>query len=86
MTMKYGIKYIGLILYIMFLSGCANPGIVKVSPDTYLLSRMDKGGMFGNVSAMKADVILEANEFAERQGKIAIPINLAIKYIEIAAE
>lgn len=58
------------------LTGCANPGIVKLSPDTYMLSRTDKGGVFGNASAMKADVIREANEFAESQGKIAIPISL----------
>jgi hypothetical protein len=58
------------------LTGCANPGIVKLSPDTYLLSRTDKGGLFGNASAMKAEVINEANEFAAKQGKIAIPISL----------
>ena len=57
-------------------SGCANPGIVKLSPDTYMLARTDKGGVFGNASAMKADVIREANEFAASQGKIAIPISL----------
>jgi hypothetical protein len=58
------------------LSGCANPGIIKISPDTYMLSRTDKGGIFGNASAMKADVFREANEFAENQGKVAIPIGL----------
>jgi len=58
------------------LMGCANPGIVKLSQDTYMLSRTDKGGVFGNTSAMKADVIREANEFAASQGKIAIPISL----------
>ena len=58
------------------LMGCANPGIVKLSDDTYMLSRTDKGGVFGNASAMKADVIREANEFAERQGKVAVPVTL----------
>jgi hypothetical protein len=57
-------------------TGCVNPGIVQLSPDTYMLSRTDKGGVFGNASAMKADVIREANEFAARQGKIAIPLSL----------
>jgi hypothetical protein len=57
-------------------TGCANPGIVKLSPDTYMLSRTDKGGVFGNPSAMKADVIREANEFAAKQGKVAIPLSL----------
>ena len=58
------------------LTGCANPGIVRLSPDTYMLSRTDKGGIFGNASAMKADVIREASEFAEKQGKVAIPLSL----------
>lgn len=56
------------------LVGCANPGIVQLSPDTYMLSRTDKGGIFGNPSAMKADVIREAGEFAATQGKVAIPL------------
>ena len=55
-------------------AGCANPGIVKLSPDTYMLSRTDKGGVFGNASAMKADVIREASEFAAAQGKVAVPL------------
>lgn len=58
------------------LTACANPGVTKLSPDTYILSRTDKGGVFGNASAMKADVIREANEFAEAQGKVAIPLSL----------
>jgi len=57
-------------------AGCANPGVTKLSPDTYILSRTDKGGIFGNAAAMKTDVIREANEFAESQGKVAIPIGL----------
>ena len=56
------------------LSACANPGIVQISPDTYMLSRTDKGGIFGNASSMKADVLREAAAFAEQQGKIAIPL------------
>lgn len=67
---------IGAISLVAVVTGCANPGIVKLSPDTYLLSRTDKGGIFGNASAMKADVIREANEFAASQGKIVTPISL----------
>lgn len=55
-------------------AGCANPGIVQLSPDTYMLTRTDKGGVFGNASAMKAKVIQEANEFATSKGKVAIPL------------
>jgi hypothetical protein len=67
---------LGAISLAAVVTGCANPGIVKLSQDTYLLSRTDKWGIFGNASAMKADVIREANEFAASQGKIAIPISL----------
>lgn len=60
----------------LLLVGCANPGIVHLSPDTYMLSRSDMGGIFGNAAAMKADVINEASEFAMKQGKIAIPLSV----------
>ena len=67
---------IGVISLVTVVTGCFNPKIVKVAPDTYLLSRVDHAGMFGNATAMKVDVIREANEFAESQGKIAIPVYL----------
>lgn len=65
---------LGVVAVMFALSGCANPGIVQMSPDTYMLTRTDKGGIFGNPSAMKADVIREASEFAAKQGKVAIPL------------
>jgi hypothetical protein len=45
-----------------------------MSPDTYMLSRADRAGIFGNTAALKAGVIKEATDFAESQGKVAIPI------------
>lgn len=57
------------------LVACANPGIVKLSPDTYMLARTDRAGIFGNAAALKAEVIQEANSFAERMGKVAIPLS-----------
>lgn len=59
----------------LIFAGCANPGVVQISPDTYFISRTDKGGVFGNASKMKAEVIREANEFAAKQGKVAIPLS-----------
>ena len=58
----------------LLFTGCQNPGIVQLSPDTYMLSRVDHGGVFGNASALKAGVISDANAFAASQGKIAIPL------------
>jgi hypothetical protein len=56
-------------------SGCANPDIVKVSGNTYILSREDHAGMFGSAPRLKAGVIRDANAFAEKQGKVAVPIS-----------
>ncbi len=60
---------------LLVLSGCANPGIVEVSPDTYLLVREDHAGVFGSLAKLKAGVIRDANEFAKGQGKIAVPVS-----------
>lgn len=57
------------------LGACANPGPVQVGPDTYLISRTDKGGVFGNASAMKASVIADADAFARSKGKVAVPVS-----------
>ena len=65
---------ISIILLAIFLSGCANPGIVQLSPDTYMLARADRGGIFGNTAKLKASVIQDANEFAASMGKVAIPL------------
>jgi hypothetical protein len=55
--------------------GCANPGIVQISSNTYLLSREDHGGIFGSVSALKAGVFNDATAFAEKHGKAEIPVS-----------
>jgi hypothetical protein len=64
-----------LAVTMLAVTACANPGIVQLSPDTYMLSRVDKGGVFGNAAAMKASVIQQANDFAASKGKVAIPIS-----------
>lgn len=57
------------------LAGCAtNPGIVKLSADTYTLYKEDHAGIFGNATLLRTEVIGEANTFAESQGKIVLPI------------
>jgi hypothetical protein len=63
-----------LLVAAIALVGCANPGIVKLSPDTYMITRQDRAGIFGNASKLKAEVIQEASAFAETQGKVAIPL------------
>ena len=60
---------------LLVLTGCATPGPVQLSPDTYMISRTDEAGVFGNASRMKMDVIRDADAFAASQGKVAIPIS-----------
>jgi hypothetical protein len=70
------IALLGLIA--VAIAGCAaNPSISELGSDTFMLSRIDKGGIFGNAAAMKADVIREANEFAARRGKVAVPLSVS---------
>lgn len=61
------------------IAGCANPPIIPISNDTYMLSKEDHAGIFGSMAKLKADVITEANQFAESKGKIAVPISVREK-------
>lgn len=53
-------------------AGCANRGIVQVGPETFTLAREDHAGIFGNATALRADVIRDANRFAADLGKVAV--------------
>lgn len=70
------IKFFILGFTSLLLVSCANPGVVKLSDNVYLLSKTDKAGIFGNASALKVEVIQEANQFAASQGKTIMPIEL----------
>ena len=59
---------------VALIAGCANPGVVKLSPDTYMISKEDHAGIFGNNARLKANVIAEANQVAAKEGKVAIPL------------
>jgi hypothetical protein len=65
-----------IILTALFLAGCvSNPGVVELSPGTYMLSRIDHGGIFGNEAALQANVVNEANAFAKSKGKVAFAVS-----------
>lgn len=68
------LKWIPLVLV---LTACANVGVVQVAPDTYLLSKQDNAGIFGNFARFKAEVIQEANDFAKTKAKVAIPVTMS---------
>ena len=65
-----------LLAVTLLLSGCANPGVVQISPDTFQISRSSAAGAFANTSMLKAKVIREANLFAQKQGKVAVPLSI----------
>jgi len=70
-------KKVLMVFFLSVIASCAsNPGIINISPDTYMITRIDKAGIFGNAAAMKAEVFQEANAFAASQGKVSIPISV----------
>jgi hypothetical protein len=54
--------------------GCATNQMVQLSPDTYMIVKEDAAGIFGSMAKLKTDVIRQANAFAAKQGKIAVPL------------
>lgn len=66
---------IGLAAAALITSGCQNPEVVQMSPGVYHLARADHGGIFGNKDALKTSVIRDANAYAEKEGKVAIPVS-----------
>ena len=52
-----------------------DPEIVELSPDTYMITRDSKAGMFASMAKLKTRVIQQANAFAKSQGKIVVPIS-----------
>lgn len=64
-----------IFLVCILLSACAKPKAVLIGGDTYLLTRTDYSGIFGNFSAFKAEVIEDANKFAASQGKVLVPVS-----------
>lgn len=76
MSALRGLRLASALALFTGLTACvSNLGIVQTAPGVYFISREDKGGIFGNAAAMKADVIREANEFATKQGKVAIALS-----------
>lgn len=52
------------------------PEVIQLSPDTYMIIRENKAGIFGSLPKTKIKVIKQANEFAAAQGKVAIPVSI----------
>ncbi len=74
---KIWLVMLSLSLLTMLLSGCLATygGVVKMSPDTYMVRVEDHAGIFAfNRGGLKEKAMQEANNFAESQNKVAIPL------------
>src|SRR5690606_24188877 len=59
----------------LVLAGCASSGPIPMGNDTFMISQTSAGGMFKSMSSLKAEVMKQANAFAESKGKVAVPLN-----------
>jgi len=65
-------KIPAIVACLLLLVGCQSSGAIALSADTYMISRTSAGGIFKDMASLKAQVIREANEFAESKGKVAV--------------
>jgi hypothetical protein len=71
-------RYVALLWFLLAptVALAGKPEVVQLSPDTYMISKADHGGIFGGgLPKLRAAVIKQANEFAASKGKIAIPLS-----------
>ena len=57
-----------LIVTILTLCACASTPPVQISPGTYYASKTNTAGMFGSVSAVAGDLMVEGNKFCASKG------------------
>ncbi len=73
--MKSLLPIIAAIVLCSSVAVAKDPEIIEISPDTYMIIRDSKAGMFASMDKLKTKVLKQAHEFARSQGKIAIPIS-----------
>lgn len=49
--------------------GCASSGPIPTGNGNYLLTKQSAGGVFKAGASVKADLLIEANEFCAKSGK-----------------
>ncbi len=62
-----------VVLTVVGVIGCAGSGIVQISDDTYMHSKLG-GGFTVSGSVVKAELYKEANEFCATKGKKMEPL------------
>ena len=64
-----------IFIIVTTLVACANPGVMQLSENTYVVSRSSAAGAFTNMAKLRASTIQEANTFAMSKGKVAVAIS-----------
>ena len=59
----------------LFLSACSSTGPVPMGKDTYMISRQSAGGIFVSPSSIKAELLIEANAYCNKQNRIFQIVN-----------
>jgi hypothetical protein len=57
------------LLPLLLLAGCASSGPISVGKDVYMINKTSAGGMMVPGSAVKAELLGEANAFCGKSGK-----------------
>lgn len=58
-----------VIPFVLILSACSSSGPISTGDGNYLLTKQSAGGIFKPGSSVKADLLIEANEFCSKSGK-----------------
>lgn len=61
------------------LFGCASSGPIATGTDTYMLAKTSAGGVFVSGASVKADLLIEANDFCSKRGKTMSLIDSSAK-------
>ncbi len=51
------------------LSACSSSGPIATGPDTYMITKQSAAGIAKPGASIKADLLVEANEFCAKSGK-----------------
>lgn len=63
-------------ILVLALAGCSTSSpVVQTGPNAYMVAKSSAAGGFANTSKLKAETIQKANDFAAKQGKVAVEIS-----------
>jgi hypothetical protein len=57
------------VLLAILLCGCSSSGPIATGKDTYMITKQSAGGVMVPGASVKAEILVEANQFCEKSGK-----------------